>query len=199
MRFIALDFETSGLKPGEHAPVTLGVALMDGPDVIDSREWLLATPTDKNGRVNRAYDVVALEISGTSWTRIKREGESHAKVCKDLGDFSLQHGARHLTVVAFNAPFDFAWYSDLLFLAGSWNQHLRKFETFLPPFAGPWQCSRLMAVHALPGLDSYNLDTVASACGLSRSGETHGALEDAILAGRVFAHIQSLSSKEEAA
>lgn len=199
MKYIALDFETSGLKPGEHAPVSLGVALMEGVDVIDSREWLLATPTDKNGRVNRAYDVVALEISGASWTKIKREGVPHAKVCKDLLDFSCEHGAIHLPVVAFNAPFDFAWYSDLLFLGGSWNQHARKFETFLPPFAGPWQCARLLAVHAAPGLDAYNLDTVAAHYGLSRSTEKHGALEDAILAGKVFASIEALATRKEAA
>lgn len=199
MKRIALDFETSGLLPGTHAPVQLGVALMDGLDVIDSHQWLIGTPTDKNGRVNRAYDVVALEISGTSWTKIKKEGVKHAQVAKELLDFARMHDALHLPVVAFNAPFDFSWYSDLLFLAGSWNQHARKFETFLPPFAGPWQCARLVAVHALPGLDAYNLDTVCAALGLTREGQYHGALEDAVLAGQVLATIEKRTAKKEAA
>jgi len=185
MRFVALDFETSGLKPGEHAPVTLGVALMDGETVIDSREWLFAPP-QKSGKITRAYDVVALEISGTSWTKIKREGLQHDAVCRQFLEFTREHDAVFLPVVAFNAPFDFSWYSELLFLGGSWNQHERRFETFLPPLAGPWQCARLQAVHALPGLGSYTLDAVCAELGLSRSGDTHGALEDAILAGKVL-------------
>ena len=193
MKIIAIDFETSGLRPGEHAPVTIGLALMDGGNVIDSEEWLLGTPTDKNGRINRAYDVVALEISGTKWTSIKRDGLPHVQVCKEMLAFTREHDALYTPVVAFNAPFDFAWYSDLLYLGGSWNQHERRFETFLPPLAGPWHCARLMAVHALPGLCDYKLDTVADACGLARSGASHCALEDAILAGKVFAHIQSLA------
>jgi DNA polymerase III epsilon subunit-like protein len=49
-----------------------------------------------------------------------------------------------------------------------------------------------MAVHALPGLGSYTLDAVCAALGLSRSGEKHGALEDAILAGQVFAQLTKM-------
>lgn len=195
MRFIALDFETSHLQPSVGAPVTLGVALMDGEDVIDRQEWLFAPPT-KNGKVTRAYDVVALEISGTSWTRIKKNGMEHSAVLRELQDFTMRHGATFLPVVAFNAPFDFSWYSELLFLGGSWNQHERRFETFLPPLAGPWQCARLQAVHALPGLGSYSLDAVCAELGLSRSGDTHGALEDAILAGRVLSRIEQMAAKK---
>ena len=56
--------------------------------------------------------------------------------------------------------------------------------------AGPWQCARLKAVHALPGLESYTLDNVCAALGLSRVSDAHGALEDAILAGRVLARLE---------
>lgn len=192
MRFLALDFETSGLRPGEHAPVTLGVALMDGETVVDSREWLFAVPTNKDGKPTRAYDVIALEISGTSWTKIKKEGRPHADVCRELIAFAREHQAATLPVVAFNAPFDFAWYSDLLFLGGSWNQVARCFQTFLPPLVGPWHCARLMAcADPMVDLARYDLDGVAQHFGLSRETDKHGALEDAILAGRIYSRLNN--------
>jgi len=189
MRFIAIDFETSGLVPGTHAPVTLGVALMEGETVVDSREWLFAPPM-KDGKITRAYDVVALEISGTSWTKIKKEGNKHADVCKELLAWAHKEDFSEAPVVAFNAPFDFAWYSDLLFLGGSWNQAERCFQTFLPPLVGPWQCVRLLACSdPRIKLSRYDLDGVANHFGFSREGNKHGALEDAILAGRIFAKV----------
>lgn len=189
MRFIALDFETSGLKPSEHAPVTLGVALMDGDAVVDSREWLFAPPM-RDGKITREYSVNALEISGVSWTKIKKEGQKHSDVCRELLAWVREHQAQELTVVAFNAPFDLAWYSDLLFLGGSWNQAERVFQTFLPPLVGPWQCARLMAC-ADPRIQipRYDLDGVAAHFGLSRDTSKHGALEDAILAGKIYARL----------
>lgn len=193
MKRVMVDFETSGLVAGQNAPVTLGVAVMDGHDVLARQEWLFAPPMDKKGRVSRVYDVAALEISGASWVRIKKNGMPHADVCRELLAFSREHLLTFERVGAYNAPFDFSWYSDLLFLGGSWNQQTRSFQTFLPPFAGPWECARLRAVHALPNLENYTLDTVCAAFGLSRETDSHGALEDAILAGRVMAHLDDLA------
>jgi len=190
LRFLTLDFETSGLDHKTHAPVSLGVALMEGSDVVDSKEWLLAPPTDKNGKITREYAVNALEISSYTWPQIKRDGMPIAAVMAELTGFAAAHNAHGLTVVAFNAPFDLGWYSECLFLSGSWNQHLRRFETFVPPLVGPWQCARLLAVTSGLGLERYDLDTVARHFGLSRSTEKHGALEDAILAGRIYSALR---------
>jgi len=44
MRFLSLDFETSGLDSRRHFPVSLAVALMDGEEVVDSREWTIKPP-----------------------------------------------------------------------------------------------------------------------------------------------------------
>lgn len=192
MTFLALDFETGGLDPRVHAPVSLGVAVMNGSEVLDSREWLFAPPTNKEGKICRAYDVVALEISGTSWPRLKRDGLPVRQVMAELAELvrtSPYINGPDIPVVAFNAPFDIAFYSECLFLAGEWNQHTRRFETFSPPVYGPWQCARMLARARLPRLEQYTLDAVAAACGLARSGQTHGALEDAILAGKLFAHL----------
>lgn len=52
----------------------------------------------------------------------------------------------------------------------------------VPPFCGPWECALMRARRDLR-LSRYSLDEVAGALGLSRSSDTHGALEDAVLAG----------------
>ncbi|MCH8978299.1 MAG: 3'-5' exonuclease [Armatimonadetes bacterium] len=183
-RILALDFETSGLDPKRHAPVTLGVALMEGEEVIASQEWLFAPPVYK-GKVNREYDIVALGMSGHTWTTIKRDGLAHSVVCLNLAAWALKNECREAMIVAFNAPFDLAFYSELMFLGGSWSQERRCYQTFTPPLLGPWQCARMLAADRLD-LPRYSLDAVAEHFGLSRKGDTHGALEDAILAGRVF-------------
>ena len=197
MKFVALDFETSGLDSKRHAPVSLGVAVFEGGDVIASAEWTLAPPVDKNGRVSREYDVCALQVSGKTWKEIQAGVKCEA-VCFALGKFAREHGVSDAAVVAFNAPFDLSFYSELLYLGGSWNQHFRRFETFKPPLIGPWQCARLMAVSQLD-LERYDLDTTARHFGLSRSGETHGALEDAILAGRIYQSLTTPTHSEAVA
>lgn len=197
MTFLALDFETGGVDPRVHAPVSLGVAAMSGAEVLARMEWMIAPPTNKEGKITRAYDVVALEVSGTSWPKLKREGVPVSQVMAELAEFVRDCpyiAGPDIPVVAYNAPFDMAFYSECLFLAGEYNQHTRRFETFPPPVYGPWQCVRMLARIMLPGLDQYTLDAVAAACGLARSGQAHGALEDAILAGKIFAHLTNAAA-----
>jgi|SRR6185312_12232616 len=187
MRYVAIDFETSGLDSKVNAPVSIGVALMDDGTEIESFEIIIAPPM-RDGRITRVYDVVALEVSGTTWKKIKG-GAPAFQTCQTLMEWAVTHDARRLTVVAFNAPFDLSFYSELLFMAGTWNQQTRSFESFVAPFLGPWQCVRMLAMDALK-IDKYSLDSVSTHFGLSRGSDVHGALEDAILAGKVFAAIE---------
>jgi DNA polymerase III epsilon subunit-like protein len=197
MRFLALDFETSGLDPKRHAPVSLGVALFEGGEPVWSNEWTIAPPS-KDGKITREYDVCALEISGVSWVKLKKEGTPIWKVLSDFNVYSEQLGLRDVPVVAFNAPFDFGWYSELLFLGGRWNQSLRRFEGAQPPLCGPWHCARLIACSSL-NLERYTLDAVSAHFGLSRSTELHGALEDAVLAGHVYQRLLGIEKQAVAA
>ena len=183
MRILSADYETSGLDQNRHAPVTLGLAVMEEGEVIDSHEWLFSPPM-KDGKITREYDICALKINGVTWKQIE-SGQSIASVMSEVTEFAKDFKVSDATGTAVNAPFDFGWYSTCLFLGGSWNQHLRRFETFKPPLTGPWQCVRLMAVNAL-NLDRYDLDTVSAHFGMSRDGSAHGATEDAILAGRIY-------------
>jgi len=186
-RFIALDFETSGLDPKRHFPVSLGIAIFQDGEPIGASEWMIAPPT-KDGRITREYDVCALEVSGTSWTKLKKEGMRPVEVLQEINRMIANNAGPMDTVVAFNASFDFSFWSELVFSAGSWNQHERRFEQFVTNIVGPWQCARSLAMYKLGGyaLPKWNLDSVASYFGFSRESEKHGALEDAILAGRIY-------------
>lgn len=196
MRFIALDYETSGLDPKTNAPVSLGVAVFDGGSVIASKEWTIAPPK-RDGKVTRVYDVFALKVSGKTLKEIE-SGDPIAVVMTELAQFVRDFASPGDMVVAFNAPFDYGFYSECLFLGGSWNQHARRFETFKPPLVGPWQCARMLCVEML-NLDGYNLDNCAGHFGLSRSASAHGALEDAILAGHIYCKVTALMQGEKAA
>lgn len=183
MRYLALDFETSGHTPGHHAPVSLGVCLMVAGEPVDGKEWLISPPRDRKGRIKREYSIPALEVSGTSWPRLKREGFTAIEVVRELDVFAREHGATELPIVSFNAAFDLAWYADLLFLAGSRiNGAFRIPES---PLLGPWHCAYMRARTVLR-LKSFSLDDVSAAFTLERASDRHGALEDAILAGRVW-------------
>jgi len=184
---VALDFETSNTKPGVGAPVQLGVAVMEGQDVKDTLEVVLAPPRhwkDKE-KITREYDVVALQVSGISWKAILG-GFPMAQGCNMLRALVERHEAQQALVVAYNAPFDLAWYADLLMLGGDWDPKTKgKWDTQQSPLLGPWQCV-LMLARARLDLPDYKLDTVAKHYDLARTGDTHSALEDAILAGRIY-------------
>ena len=179
MRFIALDFETGGLNPKVNPPVSLGVTLVEEGTCVASKEWLL-TKFDK-----KTYTDKAMEINGISFERMARDGLSAERVVKELFKWATKYDARRIPVVAFNMTFDRSFYSELLNLSRNWNQRRRLYEGPAQPLFGPWFCVREWALEYLD-LHRYSLDSVCQHFGLSRTDSTHGAMEDAELAGKVF-------------
>jgi len=191
MRSLYVDFETGGLCPKLNAPVSLGIALMEGAEVIESREWLIRPPRDKNGKLAKVYDMGAMEIHRISWKELA-SAPTASDVVADVRKHILLWDAFDLHRKAFNASFDYGFWETLCFMAGSFNKSTYTFDLPAPMAIGPWQCVRDSARHLLPFLPNHKLDTVAAHFGLSRSGEAHGALEDAVLAGRVDALLMEL-------
>ena len=187
MKFIAVDFETSGLEASRHAPVSLTLALFEGGEVTECREF-------KIGRIaRREYDVCALQISGTTWPEICK-APSIKEVMQHVSVWVALQRAEYLPIVAFNAAFDHAWYRECLFLAGAWEVRYpdKRYRTFFPPLRGGWFCPMTWAQATLPHLPDYKLDTVAAHFGLARESDRHGAAEDAILCGKVAVQIASI-------
>lgn len=199
MKILALDFETSGTDPSRHAPVQLGLAVMDGNDVLASAEWIIGPTLHwKTGKIEREYSVTALEVSGLSWKAIKT-APLPAAIVSEARRFVAENSAEHLPVWAYNASFDHGFMSTLMFLASDWHPTVRGVKVRPKPFLlGGWHCAMEFAMNSLD-LEDYKLDTVAAHFGLSRSTDKHGALEDSILAGRVYHALCGIRAQEAVA
>ena len=188
-RFLALDFETGGLDPRRNAPASIGCCLFTDGQPGPTFETLIG-PTYhwKTGKLEREYTVNALQVSGITWKQLL-EAPKPALVVTALESWMQDHEIGPVTTVAFNANFDLSFYSELLNLAGGWHPTERgKWIQPTPPIHGPWQCAMIAARRSLK-LAEYSLDSVAAHYGLMRTGDKHGALEDAILAGQIWTRL----------
>jgi DNA polymerase III epsilon subunit-like protein len=151
---------------------------MDGPEAIASQEWIFG----ENPKLE--YDLHAMKIHGVKWADIAKappEKERYTHVAAWL----KENEAGGLPIASHYAVFDAAMYSEWVFRCGEYDKRANRFVQAKDLLSGAWHCTKRMASCKLE-LPNYKLDTVAERFGLKRSGEAHGALEDAILAGRVF-------------
>lgn len=181
VKYIALDFETGGLDPKRHGACSLGVAIFEDGTPIDQREWLIQPPKNKNGRLICEYDAGAFEINGHSLDTLK-SGKPEKEVLDELSHLVLEHRAATSMIVSHNTVFDAAFLSEMVFRCGSWSYG--KFVAYPEPMLGAWACTRRMMQFL--SLEDSKLDTLVRHFGLSRTGEIHGALEDAILCGKAY-------------
>lgn len=193
MKFLAIDFETSGTDPQQNAPVSLGVAAcedMGGTlQVHDKKEWLIKPPTHyKTGAITRCYDERAAAIHGYSMQYLIENGTDVGVVCQGLADFIVRNGLKGRPSAAYNMPFDASFLSTLMFLAGDFDRHSQAFRPFTNPISGTWFDVMSMAQRLT--IPDKKLDTVATHLGLSRSTDMHGALEDAILCAECLVRLR---------
>lgn len=183
MRIIALDWETGGTDYQIHGLVEIGMALMDGEQVISEYQSLIGFNPKKQ------YDPEALKVNGRTLDEIKG-APSVNKVWSEVLEWLTTHDSRDLPIVAHNAKFDQGFWGNFMFEAGKFSGG--KFSLAPELLFGPWYCTARMAdrLRTAGKIPNVKLDTVAAYFGLSRSGETHGALEDSILCGRVFARLR---------
>jgi len=185
MSILALDFETGGLDPKTCAPVSLGLAVMDGVDVIASCEFRFGLEPFC------VYEDAAMKIHGLTRDDLANEPR-HAEVYRLVKEWLNAQGANDLTVISHNALFDQGFWAQWLYRIGRRMDadDPKSFRVAPELLSGAWACTKRMASNWLD-LPDNKLDTVAAQFGLSREGGQHGALEDAILAGRIFHAITS--------
>jgi len=195
---IALDTETGGTDPEKHAPVSLAVAAMDGEDVLGSRHWIFADQSqNEKAHLRRDYNVGALRVSGVTWKQIQ-EGTPPPVVLQELRAWAVEMGADINTpIVSHNAVFDQGFLSDLLFRCGGFDYTLKRFVHCRCPLAGPWVCTQRLASF-LDGQPGLKLNDVAGRFGLTQP-EPHCALDDAILAGRIYSRLTGTSESKRGA
>jgi len=174
MRYLAADYETGGLYPRYHAPVSLAVILMDDGEVLDRFYEMFPMFDDL------AYTPKALEVNGEAWEAIRGREKTELAIMQTLKDWAISHDARHLPIIAHNAEFDQGFY-----LSSS-------VRTKMDPLLGGWVCTKRLAKDKPLGQVKFTLDATAERFGLARTSEIHNGLEDAILAGLVFAKLRQV-------
>lgn len=194
--FISLDFETSGLVPGVNAPTQLGlIKFENGLPVEESAFETLIGPKRhyKSGKIERVYDLAAMEVSGISWKAIK-EAPPAEEVVKMAAEWAKKWEVNASPILAYRSSFDHGFWSDLLFLAGGYNRFNQQFEIPCSPFLGGWHCAMELAKVAVHGLPNYKLETTSKHLGIERQGDGHTALSDARVAGELFAKLMNPES-----
>ena len=196
--FISLDFEGSGKDPRRHAPTQLGLALFEGDEVVSTLETLIGPPRHyKTDAITREYDSVALELTGFTMKQLL-EAPSPAEVCSMVRAWVREHAIGNLPLVAYNAGgYDWPMMRELAYLGGGYDQLARRFEVASLGLSHRWVCAQELARAKIDPaeIEGWKLDQVAAHLGLDgRTTEFHGALEDAILAGRV---LRALSKPRE--
>lgn len=188
---LAIDFEGSHKNPRVGCPIQLGIALMSGCDVLEQWETLIQPPKHyKSGRPMREVDAYALQVSGITLEDLE-SAPTPSQVCYSLSALvrAWAHGHRFnvedVPNVAFNIGYDFEAYCDVLYNGGAYNYRTREYEGFSPILGHRWECASQLARRRL-SLCKYGLDDVLSHFELRRSTSAHGALEDAILAGKAY-------------
>lgn len=93
MKMISLDFETGGISDNEKAPVTLGVAEFNGPELIRSKEWLFQPIRDYKGELRFSYSQKAAAVHGYSLDDMQSRGMDYREVYAELFDWLGGSGA----------------------------------------------------------------------------------------------------------
>ncbi len=159
-----IDFETTGMSPGQGARATeIGAVLLRGGQVVGRYQSLM------NAGVPVPPFIEAL--TGIS-TRMLADAPPVGKVMREVADFVGDH-----PLVAHNAAFDRSFWDAELARAG---------RVRVQPFA----CTLLLARRLFPQAPSHRLGSLARHVGLPPAGRAHRALADAEMAAGLWLRIE---------
>lgn len=175
MKYLVIDFET--ISPKYHAPIPIEVAccFIHEDHTVQEEPYFssfIAPHTGKIGTFDTELTgITALDIEDArSFAEVFSELEQY---CQSLGEF---------TAIAHNVPFDRG-------IVLAFAEHLPTLATC------PWLDTIHVAKKKL-ALDSYALDPVAEALGLSINGHRHRAFPDAHLTAHAFVRLQRLPDRD---
>jgi DNA polymerase III epsilon subunit family exonuclease len=159
-QFIVFDLETTGLNPEKHEIIEIWAVKVNRDSNEHDTFTIIVRP---NKKIPRRIS----EITGITSEMLQTEGNSLESAIEEFMQF-----AGNLRLVAFNAPFDYAFLSNAVLRFGKCLEN-------------PVSCALDMAKRAWPGLRSYKLGNLATIGGLNTQG-THRALKDCELTITVY-------------
>lgn len=162
-RVAVIDFETTGISPGQGCRATeIAVVIMEQGRIVDRYQSLM------NAGVRIPGFIEAL--TGISNSMI-RTAPSAERVMDDVANF-----VGTIPLVAHNASFDQKfWDYELSLIERSRQQS--------------FACSMLLARRLMPGAPNHKLGTLTRFARLPDTGKAHRAMADAEMAANLTAHL----------
>ncbi|NML18038.1 3'-5' exonuclease [Azohydromonas caseinilytica] len=162
-RVAVLDFETTGISPGQgDRPTEVAIALVENGCIVDRFQSLM--------NPGRRIPAFVTQLTGISNDMVAG-APAVAQVMREAARF-----VGRLPVVAHNAAFDRKfWVAELQRLA--LDAH------------APFACTMLLARRLYPDCANHKLGTLVDALGLPQSGRAHRAMVDAEMASHLWCRI----------
>lgn len=159
-----IDFETTGMGPGQGARATeVAIVLLDNGVVVDRFQSLMKT--------GAWIPPFITQLTGITNAMVNAAPQA-AAVMREAARF-----VGNAPMVAHNAAFDRKFWQAELALAGL-------------PAPHPFACTVLLSRRLYPQAPSHKLGVLVDYHGLPRTGQAHRALADAEMAAALLAHMQ---------
>ena len=159
-----IDFETTGISPGQGARATeVAIVLLQGGVVVDRFQSLMKTGVWIPSFITQLTGITNAMVNAAP---------NAAQVMQDAARF-----VGDAPMVAHNASFDSKFWQAELALAGL-------------PAPQPFACTVLLSRRLYPEAPSHKLGTLVDYHGLPRTGQAHRALADAEMAAALLARMQ---------
>lgn len=159
-----IDFETTGISPGQGARATeVAIVLLENGKVVDRFQSLM-----KTGAWIPAF---ITQLTGITNAMVNAAPDA-TTVMADAARF-----VGPSPMVAHNAAFDSKF----------WQAELARADL---PAPHPFACTVLLSRRLYPQAPSHKLGTLIDFHGLPRAGQAHRALADAEMAAALLAHMQ---------
>ena len=159
-----IDFETTGISPGQGARATeVAIVLLEGGVVVDRFQSLM-----KTGAWIPPFITQLTGITNAMVNAAPAAAEVMAQAARFVGNAPM---------VAHNASFDSKFWQAELALAGV-------------PAPQPFACTVLLSRRLYPQAPSHKLGVLVDYHGLPHTGQAHRALADAEMAAALLARMQ---------
>ena len=159
-----IDFETTGISPGQGARATeVAIVLLEQGQVVGRFQSLM-----KTGAWIPPFITQLTGITNAMVNAAPDAAQVMADAARFVGDAPM---------VAHNASFDSKFWQAELALAGL-------------PAPQPFACTVLLSRRLYPEAPSHQLGTLVDYHGLPRTGQAHRALADAEMAAALLARMQ---------
>ncbi|MDH4390130.1 MAG: 3'-5' exonuclease [Aquabacterium sp.] len=161
-----IDFETTGMGPGQGARATeIAVVLVQGGRIVDRYASLMHTGVWVPPFIE--------QLTGIS-NRMLASAPPAAQVMREVASFT-----RGCALVAHNASFD----------RGFWQAEHALAEVDDAVLQAPFACTLLLSRRLYPEAPNHRLGTLAQWHGITPTGRAHRALADAEMAAELWLRI----------